>query len=160
MQALTVQPGKANSLQLDDVAPPPESDGAVLVRAFGATYHTDLGDLYPDMVIECTSAAAVVRDVLGRTAPDGVVCLAGASSGGYKLSFDIGDLNRNMVLENHAEFGSVNATCRHYRAAAAALAKADSGWLSRLITRRVPIARWQEAFEQRDDDIKVMLDFE
>ena len=33
MRALTVQPGTPNSLRLDDVAPPPQSDGAVLVRA-------------------------------------------------------------------------------------------------------------------------------
>ena len=33
MLALTVQPRLANSLQLDDVPPPPDSDGSVLVRA-------------------------------------------------------------------------------------------------------------------------------
>ena len=48
---------------------------------------------------------------------------------------------------------------RHYRAAAEALAKADKNWLGRLITRRVPLARWREAFEQRPGDIKVVVDF-
>ena len=127
-------------------------DGAKpeLVRALGATYHVgDLGALKPDVVIECTGAGSVVLDVIGRTAPDGIVCLAGVSSGGHKISFDIGDLNRDMVLENHVVFGSVNANRRHYRAAAEALAKADKDWLGRLITRRVPLARWREAFEQR-----------
>ena len=33
MRALTVQPGIANSIRLDEVAPPPQSDGSVLVRA-------------------------------------------------------------------------------------------------------------------------------
>jgi len=33
MRALTVEPGTANSLRLEDVPPPPQSDGAVLVRA-------------------------------------------------------------------------------------------------------------------------------
>jgi glucose 1-dehydrogenase len=56
-------------------------------------------------------------------------------------------------------FGSVNANRRHYQDAADALAKADKEWLSRLITRRVPLSRWQEAFEQREDDVKVVLDF-
>jgi hypothetical protein len=28
-----------------------------------------------------------------------------------------------------------------------------------LITRRVPVARWQEAFELRDGDIKVIMEF-
>ena len=137
-------------------------DGAKpeFVRALGATYHVgDLGALKPDIVIECTGAGAVVLDVIGRTAPDGIVCLAGVSSGGHKISFDVGDLNRTMVLENEVVFGSVNANRRHYRAAAEALAKADKNWLARLITRRVPLSHWREAFEQWPGDIKVVVDF-
>jgi hypothetical protein len=64
-----------------------------------------------------------------------------------------------MVLKNQVVFGSVNANRRHYEAAAAALAKADKEWLARLITRRVPLSRWREAFENRTGDIKVVLDF-
>ena len=130
-----------------------------LVKALGATFHTSLDGLRPDIVIECTGAPTVILDVMGRTAPDGIVCLAGVSSGGRKLPFDIGDLNRAMVLENHVVFGSVNANRDHYAAAAEALAKADRKWLEGLITRRVPLARWQEALENRDNDIKVVLDF-
>ena len=33
MRALTVSPGQPHSLQLDEVAASPQSDGAVLVRA-------------------------------------------------------------------------------------------------------------------------------
>jgi threonine dehydrogenase-like Zn-dependent dehydrogenase len=131
-----------------------------LARDLGATYHTgDLGQLAPDIVIECTGAGTVVLDALGRTAPVGIVCLAGVSSGGHALKFDVGELNRNMVLENDVVFGSVNANRRHYQDAADALAKADKTWLGRLITRRVPLSRWREAFEQREDDVKVVLDF-
>jgi threonine dehydrogenase-like Zn-dependent dehydrogenase len=137
-------------------------DGAkpALARALGATYHTgDLGTLCPDIVIECTGAGSVVLDVMAHTAPDGIVCLAGVSSGGHKLAFDVGDFNRTLVLENDVVFGSVNANRRHYQAAAEVLAKADKDWLARLITRRVSLARWREAFERRDDDIKVVVDF-
>jgi threonine dehydrogenase-like Zn-dependent dehydrogenase len=142
-------------LDRNDKGPKPR-----LACDLGATYHTgDLGSLAPDVVIECTGAASVVLDVMNRNAPTGVVCLAGVSSGGHKLSLDLGQLNRDMVLENDVVFGSVNANRRHYRAAADALAKADQDWLARLITRRVPLARWQEAFEPRADDIKVVLDF-
>ena len=69
----------------------------------------------PDIVIECTGAGSVVLDVLRRTAPDGIVCLAGVSSGGHKIEFDIGEFNRDMVLQNDVVFGSVNANRRHYR---------------------------------------------
>ena len=131
-----------------------------LARDLGATYHTsDLGKLAPDVVLECTGAASVVLDAMGRTATTGIVCLAGVSSGGHKLSLDVGALNRDMVLENDVVFGSVNANRRHYQDAADALAKADKTWLARLITRRVPLERWREAFERRDDDVKVVVDF-
>jgi threonine dehydrogenase-like Zn-dependent dehydrogenase len=130
-----------------------------LVAGLGATFQLALGDLCPDIVIECTGAPAVIVDVFGRTAPDGIVCLAGVSSGGRKFPLDIGGLNREMVLENHVVFGSVNANRAHYAAAADALAKADRDWLAGLVTRRVPLARWREAFERREDDIKVVVDF-
>ena len=142
-------------LDRNDDGPKPK-----LARDLGATYHSgDLGTLCPDVVIECTGAASVIVDAMSRTAPDGIVCLAGVSSGGRKFAVDIGSLNRNLVLENDVVFGSVNANRRHYKAAADALAKADKAWLARLITRRVPLARWHEAFEQRGDDIKVVLEF-
>jgi threonine dehydrogenase-like Zn-dependent dehydrogenase len=64
------------------------------------------------------------------------------------------------VLENDVVFGSVNANRRHYRDAADALAKADKNWLARLITRRVPLDRWQEGFQAREGDIKVVVDFD
>ena len=67
-------------------------------------------------------------------------------------------MNRRIVLENDAVFGSVNANRRHYQAAAKCLERADLGWLGSLITRRVPLARWSEAFESRESDIKVVID--
>ena len=113
--------------------------------------------LAPDVILECTGASTVVADVLTRSAPSGIVCLAGVSSGGRTIPMDLGDLNRRMVLENDVVFGSVNANRRHYEQAARALAAADREWLRRLITRRVPLARWREAFVKHDDDVKVVV---
>jgi hypothetical protein len=39
------------------------------------------------------------------------------------------------------------------------LARADKAWLTRLISRRVPLSQWQQALERRPDDIKVIVDF-
>jgi hypothetical protein len=64
-----------------------------------------------------------------------------------------------MVLENDVVFGSVNANRRHYEAAAAALMRADRSWLARLVTRRVPLERWEEALEPRAADVKAVIDF-
>jgi glucose 1-dehydrogenase len=140
------------------------SDGPkpALVHDLGATYHTGpahaLG-FAPDLVMECTGAASILVDVMEMAAPDGIVCLTGVSSGGHTLPLDLGLVNRNLVLRNTVVFGSVNANRAHYETAAAALARADPGWLARLVTRRVPLARWREALERRPGDVKVVIDF-
>src|SRR5205085_9306893 len=48
----------------------------------------------------------------------------------------------------------------HYHAAADALAHANRAWLDRIITRRVPLKDWQQAYEKRDGDVKTVLLFE
>jgi glucose 1-dehydrogenase len=134
-----------------------------LVRSLGATYYgkgiAQLDGFAPDILMECSGAPGVIRDVLGRTAPDGIVCLAGVTAPGHALEFDIGSYNRTMVLNNETVFGTVNANRRHYEMAAEALARADKKWLTGLITRRVPVERWAEALEHRPGDIKVVVDF-
>lgn len=132
-----------------------------LARALGATYHTrPLGDigLSPDVVVECSGVPSVVVGVLDETGPAGVVCLTGVSPAGRTVSLDAGAVGREIVLENDAVFGSVNANRRHYEQAARALAVADRDWLGRLVTRRVPLDRFHEALARRPDDVKVVLD--
>jgi glucose 1-dehydrogenase len=133
-----------------------------LTRALGATYHfgaiEDLASLAPDVVIECTGGPAVIGAVLSHVAPDGVICLAGIGRS-HRADFNMGLFNRNMVLNNGTVFGTVNANLRHYQMAAESLARADRAWLERLITRRVPLVRFTEAFERRKDDIKVVIEF-
>ena len=133
-----------------------------LIRDLGATHHTDpesLRDLRFDIVMECTAATPLIVEAMSRCAPSGIVCLLGVSSPGQKTEFDIGGLNRKLVLNNEVVFGAVNANLAHYRQAADALARADRRWLDRLITRRVPLAHWREAFTARKGEIKVVLDF-
>ena len=100
-----------------------------------------------------------VRDVLGHTASAGIVCLVGVSAPGHDFDLDLGSLNRTMVLDNDAVFGSINANRTHYEDAAAALTRADKSWLARLITRRVPPEQWTQALKPEPDDIKVVVDF-
>jgi threonine dehydrogenase-like Zn-dependent dehydrogenase len=142
---------------LDQVTDGPKPE---LVRRLGGTYHANdlaaVGDV--DIVVEATGAGPVVAQALRGTARNGIVCLTGVSSGGRPLDFDIGGFNRDVVLENDVVFGSVNANRRHYEAAAAALAEADRDWLRALITRRVPLDRWQEALQRGPDDVKVVVD--
>lgn len=144
---------------LDRVTDGPKPE---LVRALGATYHGGTLDALRDdfdVVIECTGAASLVFQVVEHTAPDAIVCLAGVSAPGTSRQIDVGDINRKVVLGDRVIFGSVNANRRHYEAAIRSLAAADHGWLARLITRRVSLDQWQEAFTAKPDDVKTVIEF-
>jgi glucose 1-dehydrogenase len=133
-----------------------------LVRQLGGTYHLEkLADLRlkPDILMECSGAPAVVRDVLGSTAASGIVCLVGVTQPGHDFDVDVGALNRTMVLDNNTVFGTVNANRMHYEMAGRVLQKADKAWISALITRREPVEQWTQSLRTRPDDIKVIVDF-
>ncbi|OEJ49474.1 glucose 1-dehydrogenase [Streptomyces agglomeratus] len=140
-----------------------EGTKPALVRDLGATYHAEdieqvISAVCPDVVIEATGVSELVFASLTGTAPYGVVCLTGVSPAGRRVSVDAGAINREIVLQNDAVVGSVNANLRHYRQAADALAQADLSWLERLITRRVPLERAMEAFTPQPDDVKVLVE--
>jgi glucose 1-dehydrogenase len=131
-----------------------------LVADLGATYHHgDIAStgLNPDIVLECTGVGQLVFDAMDAMAANGVLCLTGVSAKGRSLGIDAGELNRHMVLENDVVFGSVNANRRHYEAGAQALAQADLAWLGRVISRRVPVQDWRQAYQRQADDVKVVL---
>ncbi|MER7407880.1 glucose 1-dehydrogenase [Streptomyces sp. NPDC000070] len=140
-----------------------EGPKPALVRDLGAIYHAEnveqvISAVCPDVVIEATGASEPVFASLTGTAPYGVVCLTGVSPAGHRMTVDAGAINRELVLQNDAVVGSVNANLRHYRQAADALAKADLSWLDRMITRRVPLEHATEAFTPQPDDVKVAIE--
>ena len=138
-----------------------EGPKPALVEDQGWCYHSDLEQTEEggfDAVIECTGVGPLVFHAIEHTAPAGVMALTGIASGD-RVPIDAFALNKEMVLNNTVVFGSVNAGRRHYEQAAEALAKADPKWLERLITRRVPLDRWQEALERRPDDVKTVIAF-
>jgi threonine dehydrogenase-like Zn-dependent dehydrogenase len=144
---------------LDKVTSGPKPD---LVADLGAVYHhgsVEEACHQADVAIECTGVGQLVFDVMEHLAPNGIVCLTGVSSGGRSIGVDAGALNRELVLSNDVIVGSVNANRRHYQQAADALAAADRHWLGRLITRKVPPERFQEALERQPDDVKATVEF-
>lgn len=135
---------------------------AELLAALGAIQHANFQSLFGqsfDIVMECTGAPSVIADAIARSGPNGIACLLGVSLPGEMAAFDIGGMNRKLVLGNQAVFGSVNANAGHYKMAIAMLEKADKAWLERMITRRLPLSHWQEALSREPDDIKVVIDF-
>jgi len=134
-----------------------------LVEQLGATYHSEpidkaLDAVNPDVVIEGTGVPDLVFDAIAGTSSYGIVCLTGVSSRGRTVQVDGGGLNRELVLENDAIVGSVNANLRHYRAAADALAAADPDWLRGLVTTRIPLDDAPSAFDRPPgDEVKVVI---
>lgn len=143
---------------LDRVARGPKPE---LVRGLGATYHAGPIDraLAADVVLECTGVPSVVLASIRAARANGIVCLAGVSSGTRTIPVDAGGLERELVLENNVVFGSVNANRAHYEGAVAALQAADPDWLDRLLTRPTPTDRWREALSPGPDDVKTTLEF-
>lgn len=144
---------------LDQVTSGPKPS---IVRALDATYHHGsveeaVGKIRPDIVIEATGVGSLVFDAMAVTGSYGIVALTGVSPTGRNVTVDAGSLNREIVLENDAVVGSVNANLRHYRQAAEALAKADPQWLASLITRRVPLGDAPKAFTAGPEDVKVVI---
>jgi threonine dehydrogenase-like Zn-dependent dehydrogenase len=133
-----------------------------LARALGATFHSGaVADLpfEPDVIIECTGVGQVIADCVRKVGAGGILCLTGVGSGGRTTGFSAADVAAEMVLQNNVIIGSVNANKRHWYKAGEALARADRGWLSRLITRHEPPDRFMSALHRDPDDIKVVVEF-
>jgi glucose 1-dehydrogenase len=133
-----------------------------LVEALGATYHTgpiaELG-LAPDIVLECTGVAPLVRAAAEAAAPGAVICLTGVGGPVVPDASAPTTLLTDAVLKNFVLFGSVNANRRHYYRASQVLARAERSWLEQLITRRVAPEDFDQALERGPDDIKVIIEF-
>src|SRR4051794_31663073 len=143
----------------DRAADGPKPD---MVARLGAHYHSGaLAEVAAetDVVIECTGHPQLLLEAGDHEVHNRITCLTGVSATGSASSVDMGYLNRRMVLNNGVLFGSVNANRRHYELAAAALARAEPAWLGRLLTSRVPLDRWRDAYVRGSDDIKTVLQF-
>lgn len=133
-----------------------------LVRSLGATYHcgsvAGIG-FEPDVIIECTGVGQVITDCVQCVGSGGVVCLTGVGSGGRTSGLSTADLAADLVLQNKVVVGTVNANKRHWYKAGEALARADHGWLSRLISRCERPENFDRALHRNPDDIKVVIQF-
>lgn len=115
-----------------------------------------------DIVFEATGATAVVFPAMRLLGPDGVCILSSVTGGSASVEVDLATWNREMVLGNRVVFGTVNGSRSHFEAGARDLEIIESripGWLSRLITRRLPFTEVGTALVRRPEDIKTVLVF-
>ena len=139
-----------------------EAMGAKYVRSGGGRLGDELAAIGPvDVVLEATGYSPFAFDAIDLVAPNGVVCLTGVSGGSRKLEVLADHLNLEMVLSNKVVFGTVNANRRHFESGVRHLQQIESRWpglLSRMITRRLPLERFADAFERSPDQVKSIVE--
>ena len=114
-----------------------------------------------DVVLEATGFAPLVFEAVPLLKPNGIVAMLGISGDGGEAPVRTGQFNNSMVLGNRLMFGSVNAGMVDFRSGVEHLHQAQRRWpgvLDKLITRRVPFDEFQDAFDRRPDDIKVVIE--
>jgi threonine dehydrogenase-like Zn-dependent dehydrogenase len=140
----------------------PESE---LVEQSGARYvsmqDTELAELGKfDLAIEAAGDAQLMLQTLGLLRRSGVACLLGIDPRQQTIELDGPVLGLDTILENRVLFGSVNAQRRDWLAAVADLERAQERWpeaLEHFVTLRVPLDRFQEAFEHRGGKATLIL---
>lgn len=149
---------------------PRSSLKAQLVEAIGANYLdgrdsplTDLrgqiGNL--DLIVEATGNSTVAFQAMNALGTNGVLCLMGVSTGEKPLEICADCLNMEMVLGNKVVFGTVSSNRGHFERAMQLLGKIEqkwSGWLTRLITRRLSFGDFKDALHPAPDGIKTVIE--
>jgi glucose 1-dehydrogenase len=140
-------------------------DTSELVEHSGAQYvstkSTELSELGSfDLVVEAAGDAQLMARSLGLLRRSGVACLLGIDPRRQKVEIDGRVLGVDVILENRVLFGSVNAHRQDWLAAVEALDRARERWpeaLERFVAFRVPLDRFQEAFDHRGGKATLLL---
>jgi threonine dehydrogenase-like Zn-dependent dehydrogenase len=126
-----------------------------------STRDTELSELETfDLVVDAAGDAHLIPMALDRLRRSGVACILGIDPREQRLEIDGPALGVDLVLQNHVLFGSVNAHRRDWLAAVADLDQARERWpgaLERFVDLRVPVDRFQEAFEHRGGKATLVL---
>jgi len=157
-----------NTYTLDIV--PRSSPKAQLIGVIGATYldgresavtalPQKLGNL--DLIVEATGNSTVAFQAISALGINGVLCLMGVSTGEKPLEICADCLNMQIVLGNKMVFGTVSSNRGHFERSIEALVRIEEkwpGWLSRLITRRLTLNKFRDAFDPAPDNIKTVIE--
>jgi threonine dehydrogenase-like Zn-dependent dehydrogenase len=136
-----------------------------LVERSGAhylsTHGNDISELGRfDLVVEAAGNAQLMAQSLGLLRRSGVACLLGIDPHRQGVEIDGRVLGVDAILENRVLFGSVNAHRKDWLAAVADLDRARERWpdaLERFVSLRVPLDRFEEAFDHRGGKATLVL---
>ncbi|SRR6266545_3478577 len=140
-------------------------DANELVEQSGARYVstkiTEISELGSfDLVVEAAGNAQLMAQSLGLLRRSGVACLLGIDPHRQKVEIEGHVLGVDAILENRVLFGSVNAHRQDWLTAVEDLDRARERWpeaLERFVTWRVPLDRFQEAFDHRGGKATLVL---
>lgn len=113
-----------------------------------------------DFMLEATGAADVAAAAMQIVPSNGVLCLLSVTGKTKRISLDVAAINQRLVLGNGVVFGSVNSSVVHFKRAIHDLQSFNEKWpgfADRLITRRVPFEKFEQALKQKPADIKVLI---
>ena len=149
---------------------PPGSHQGELATASGASYvaveETPADALAAetggfDVVIEAAGDAQTMLATLGLLRRNGVACLLGIDGRPQQVSIDGTVVGVDVVLQNRAVFGSVNAHRDDWRAAVELLDRARGRWadaVDAFVGLRVSLDAFAEAFAFRGVKATLLLD--
>jgi threonine dehydrogenase-like Zn-dependent dehydrogenase len=116
-----------------------------------------------DLLFESTGVASLEFNLLDALGPNGVYVLTGIPGGERPLKIPGAELIRQLVLNNQAMVGSVNAARDHFQLAVDDLTQAHLRWgdhIEKLITNRSPYTEYETALHQHsDDEIKSVIEW-
>ena len=101
-----------------------------------------------------------MADALGLLRRSGIACLLGIDGREQRVELDGRTLALDTILGNRVLFGSVNAQRQDWVAGVEALDRARERWqdvLEQFISLRVPLDRFDEAFEHRAGKATLLL---
>jgi glucose 1-dehydrogenase len=113
-----------------------------------------------DFMLEATGAAQIAAAAMQIVQPNSVLCLLSVTGKPKRVPLDVAAINQRLVLSNGVVFGSVNSSPVHFKRAIRDLQSFNEKWpgfVERLITRRVPFTKFNQALKKRPSDIKVLI---
>ena len=145
-----------------------ESLKAKIVRSVGGTYinvrQTPIATLEEkfDIVIEATGRVDAALEAMNLLGPNSVMCFLGIYRE-KKVCEEFGKVLTTIVLGNRLMFGSVSSNKSHFEMGVKDMSEIKRQYgnvLSKLITKKLYLTDFKQAFEMEREDIKTIIYFE
>lgn len=114
-----------------------------------------------DLVVEASGNSGLAFEAMRMVGNNGVVCLTSITGGNKEITIPSDKINLDYVLGNKLLFGTVNANIVDYYKGVKSLGRFMERWpeiLPKMITRRIPLAQYEQALRPSSEDIKVTIE--